>query len=888
MTARAGRPVPRAVAALLGVAVGATAWLSLGVVGVLDPIRGTRLVAVPPATWLAALAAAGAVVGALARPRAAVVAPLSLLLLPWLPWLPWRVPPAFLLWDGPLEGAAWLAALGGVAFMTWRPAREPAAPRGGLGAGDRGAWIAGGLAVAVALAAWTAVRPRVPAGDEPHYLVITQSLLRDGDLRIEDNHRDEQYLAYFDGALKPDFMRRGIDRQIYSIHAPGTAVVVLPAFAAAGYAGAVVMVVTLVGLGVVALWRAARLLSGTAGGAWAAVAALVTASPYVLLAFTIYPDPIGSAIVAAGLLAVVRLDAGLMLTPRGWIALGAALAALPWLHTRFAVLAGAFGVVLAVRAYQGPGRWRDLVRVLAVPAVSAMGWFGYFQSIYGTLDPGAPYGVGSGSGPSFVPAGLAGLLVDQQFGLLANAPALAAGVVGLVWLLRTRPRLALELGVVVLPYLATAASFPMWWGGYSSPARFAIVVAPAIALLVAPAWARGGAVARAAIAAALVVSALITAAVVGGDRGAFVYNGRDGHALVLDWLSATVDVTLAAPSVLRDGPAAALVEAATWALATALIVALAARVRRLASVLAWLGAPLVLMGASTVVWAGRDRPIVSVPTSSLRYLAAWRDGRLPLTAQLTPTRRVAREDGIGRLLLSRSTRGASGPGAAPLLQLPDVPAGDYDVFIDAAGEPDGTADVEVGRLGRQSLAVAHWAFAGYRAGFGGLTLRLPVDVPSITVVGDDTARHAVRGLSLRPRALAPPGRPAAVHAARYGRVVVYALDDHAYLEPGAFWTRGERAAALVVQADDGAPAVLRLKAGPLATRVRLAAGGWQRAVDLAAEATADVEVPAEALAPAVLTIATEGGFRPSAFGASGDVRWLGVYVTWPGAPAPGH
>lgn len=278
MTGRADRPRARAIAALAGAAVGATAWLSLGVVAAIDPARGTRLLALPPWPWLAALVIGGGVVAPLLRLPGVAAMPLVLLALPWLPVVPGRVPPAFLLWDGPLEGAVWIAAMGGVAVLWWRARRRPDAafqiPD------DTQARVAGLLALAAALGAWAVARPHVPAGDEPHYLVITQSLLRDRDLRIEDNHRDAQYLAYFEGALKPDFMRRGVDGQIYSIHAPGTALLVLPAFAIAGYAGAVVTVTVVVALGAMALWRAARLLSGSAAGAWADPAPLQRAQAH--------------------------------------------------------------------------------------------------------------------------------------------------------------------------------------------------------------------------------------------------------------------------------------------------------------------------------------------------------------------------------------------------------------------------------------------------------------------------------------------------------------------------------------------------------------------------------------------------------------------------------
>ena len=57
-----------------------------------------------------------------------------------------------------------------------------------------------------------------PSGDEPHYLVIAQSLWRDGDLKIENNHQRGDYREYFSRDLEPHYLTRGADGEIYSIH----------------------------------------------------------------------------------------------------------------------------------------------------------------------------------------------------------------------------------------------------------------------------------------------------------------------------------------------------------------------------------------------------------------------------------------------------------------------------------------------------------------------------------------------------------------------------------------------------------------------------------------------------------------------------------------------
>ncbi|MEP7118340.1 MAG: hypothetical protein ABI880_12205 [Acidobacteriota bacterium] len=297
MTAAAGARV-RAGAAILGAAVGASAWLSAGVLALIDPTRLTRVAAVPGWECLAGLAAGGAALGALVPSLGAAWPPATLLALLWLPWLPLRVPDAFLLWEGPLERAIWAAALVGAAWMLG-PRTLPSWARPWL-IGSRAPFMAALLSATIVSLAWASVRPRVPVGDEPHYLVITQSLLRDGDLRIENNHQADHYLEYYDGVLRPDFRRRGTDRQIYSIHAPGVSALVAPAFAAFGYPGAALMVIAVVSLGLAAAWQAAFLVSGSATAAWIGWASVASAAPLLLHGFTIYPDGPGAAATMVG------------------------------------------------------------------------------------------------------------------------------------------------------------------------------------------------------------------------------------------------------------------------------------------------------------------------------------------------------------------------------------------------------------------------------------------------------------------------------------------------------------------------------------------------------------------------------------------------------------
>ena len=217
------------------------------------------------------------------------------------------------------------------------------------------------------------------------------------------------------------------------------------------------------------------------------------AAPFLLESYTVFPDGPGAALVLTGFWALLRAEAGTRGT-RGiphrrrfvvpWLLHGAALALLPWMHTRFAVLAGTLGGLILVRIARAPNPFAKAIAFLAAPAASALAWLFFFTVVYGAPDPSAPYGGDVDNSFAFLPNGLGGLLFDQGFGLLATAPVIA---VALRRFTRTR-RFALEWLVVAIPYLLSVSTFAMWWAGSSGPARFLVPLLLPLAIPAACAW----------------------------------------------------------------------------------------------------------------------------------------------------------------------------------------------------------------------------------------------------------------------------------------------------------------------------------------------------------------------------------------------------------------
>jgi hypothetical protein len=860
----------------------AAAWLSLGTVALTDAGPGVDRVALLPLSPLAlACALAGGALAATvirsgAPPLAA--APLALCALPWLPI---DVPTAFLIWSGPAALLPWVAVAAILGGTAWRP--HP-------GEWRRPPLLATAVSAAVLSAAAWNVAPVIPGGDEPHYLVITQSLIADRDLRIENNHRQGDYRAYFAGELPPHYIRRGRDGQIYSIHAPGVPALVAPAFALAGYRGVVFFLIAVAALASGLVWHVAWLAAGRRDAAWFAWGAVTFGTTFVFHAFTVYPDGIGGVLVLTGVWAIVRIDAASR--PGGrhddriwpWALHGAALALLPWLHSRFALLAGTLGAVILLRLWPTPRAVAKGLAFLAVPAASGAAWIAYFAVIYGTASPSAPYGPGDLGSAAFIADGLAGLFFDQRFGLLTYAPVLAFALAGFACL---RRRLAIELLLIVVPYLIVVTTFRMWWAGWSAPARFAAPILPLLAVPAAAAWAaisRRGT--RTVAIGALVVTVTITALVAGVDHGRLAYNVRQEPSLLIRWLSANADLTSALPAWSGRG-AALFRDVGVW---TAALLAAWALVRRLDRA-ARLRAASALAGAATLVVAG-----AAMAASTIVWSVSRVDNLAPAATQLALLRRAASEPravlvglrppralapgGAARALQIRlallPAPGAAAAGFAPLAVLPATPAGDYRFRTTLRGT-GGRVTIAVGRT---SPPIAELPAAG-----DGSLLRLPVGVTGLVIRADEAARANIRSIAIEPQSLVAPGdrlTPSlAGRAVRYPGAVVFFLDDRSLPEPDGFWIGGARDASVVVAPDQPLGSASQFVTNaPVENRVSIESGAWRSDLTLAPGEQRAIGVPFEPRAgAAAIRFGVSSGFRPSEHDpASKDERYLGVYV----------
>ncbi|MGH9390847.1 MAG: hypothetical protein ACRD1Z_14620, partial [Vicinamibacteria bacterium] len=310
------------------------------------------------------------------------------------------------------------------------------------------------------------------SGDEPHYLLITYSLLHDLDLAVQNNYGAEDYRSFYQGKIGP----RLAAGTPYSVHGVGLPILLAPGYAAFGLFGVLLTEASIAALLLQTIYQASIRITASPGPSLAVVAGFGLTSPALFLSVSAYPELPAALVAASAARRLLDSEPPRALAAFVWTL---ALGALPFLHLKFLPLAGIL-IAAFVFQFRQFRQFRRPLAGLALGAAVSIGSFLLFTFLtMGSFDPTASYGR-QRIFLDRVPLGIAGLLFDQEYGLLLHAPVYLLGFAGIVTLFR---RSAFLGATSVLAFLSVAfpgAAHPLWSGGTSPPARFLF---PALPLL---------------------------------------------------------------------------------------------------------------------------------------------------------------------------------------------------------------------------------------------------------------------------------------------------------------------------------------------------------------------------------------------------------------------
>jgi len=348
-------------------------------------------------------------------------------------------------------------------------------------------------------------------GDEPHYLLITASMVRDRDIDLRNNYQDGDYLEFYPGPLRWHALPSRIHpERYYSQHFPALPLLLAPAYWIGDRLGRVLPIpgmnrpgprnirVLLARESVVLM--AALLAALFFQWVWEFSASRrIALFSWLFFAFTqpllFYSRLLLTEIPAALImLLVLRQAVSHERDGRGsffWS--GAGLALLPWFGIKYTIPAAFVLAALIAARWQAlrrqPRRFFHLLGPIAVSAglftLFLLQHFGSvaFTDVYSGRGRNV-LGVIAGQGPLKIASNALAYFLDQRQGLFIHSPLYILLLPGIVIAWSMRRKAAIAALVIAIPYWIM---YSLSWstGGYAPPGRALFPVIPILALFAA-------------------------------------------------------------------------------------------------------------------------------------------------------------------------------------------------------------------------------------------------------------------------------------------------------------------------------------------------------------------------------------------------------------------
>ncbi len=338
-------------------------------------------------------------------------------------------------------------------------------------------------------------------GDEPHYLLITHSLLHDHDIAISNNYRQQDYRTFYPNPLD-SHVSIGKDLTRYPGHPIGLSFLLLPAYALKGRQGCVVFMNVLSALLALQLYLLAFSLTRRQRPALFLWFVSGFTSPLLIYSSQIYPEVPSALLVVTAYRVIISQDLKKLSQS---LMLGGSLALLPWIQQRMIVVTVILSLhyfcSLGLKGFLQPFRsligkpfarqdstpntcqMRFIILPVLLLVISGFLMAGFYYTLYGTPMPNAPYkSVGIKSVFSldiFLKEGMFGLFLDQEGGLLTYSPYYLFLFAGFMLLLRQQFSTAFWLLLMIASIYIPCGGFTLKWRGSWSPAsRYMVALIP--------------------------------------------------------------------------------------------------------------------------------------------------------------------------------------------------------------------------------------------------------------------------------------------------------------------------------------------------------------------------------------------------------------------------
>jgi hypothetical protein len=314
--------------------------------------------------------------------------------------------------------------------------------------------------------------PAAPHGDEPHYLMMTVSLLKEWDLNLADNYARLDYQAFTPNRITPH--RSTFEAEtLYSHHLPGLSIMLVPSYWLAGRNGTVFFLTFFSAL---TAWMVSRWSINLGLNRHASVFSAIALGwtlPAIMIGGMAFPE-----LPAAACLTAVLWWFSTKKSPVLHMIGCVLLCALPWFHLKYAVFSAA-GYVWACIINR---KNRLFITGSLIFAGSAAALFFLFQyTLYGDVFYLLKFHASGFRNPI---RGVLGLFLDRETGLWIYSPVFMISIAGITRLKRTDTVMIL-LTILSAAYIIFSGSWSVWHSGHAPPARYLVPLLPVMGVLMA-------------------------------------------------------------------------------------------------------------------------------------------------------------------------------------------------------------------------------------------------------------------------------------------------------------------------------------------------------------------------------------------------------------------
>src|SRR5438105_5264143 len=318
------------------------------------------------------------------------------------------------------------------------------------------------------------------SGDEPHFLIISQTLLKYHSLNVMLDYQHGDYRVFYPLYIAPHvaYNARG---QLLPLHNIGGPVLWLLPYYFWGRLGAVLFISLLSVLIILNIYKFLLTMHISQRYAFIVSLAYAVASPLYIYSHLTFIEPIGAFICIYVFRKIFQKEMRVSEIIISSILLGI----LPWIHIRFALFEMIlfFSLLYKIYATNRLNNFKYYLYYIAPITILFIALEVYNYQIWGTLNPAVNEvnDIHGGSTPfAVLPfAGILGVFFDQEHGLFVNFPVFMLLLTGMVLAARRKfLRYNLLMLLLSIPYILLFTSFKDWAGGWCPPARFILVLLP--------------------------------------------------------------------------------------------------------------------------------------------------------------------------------------------------------------------------------------------------------------------------------------------------------------------------------------------------------------------------------------------------------------------------